>query len=88
MGTKAANPWGLRDVHGNVWEWCWDWYQTAYPAGTATDDRGPGTGSNRVNRGGAWNRDAQDCRCAIRYNSFPGGRYSHVGFRLARVSAR
>ena len=84
-GTKAANAWGLRDVHGNVWEWCWDWYGT-YPTGSATDYHGADSGSSRVSRGGGWVIDAQGCRAAGRYGDGPGGRFSSLGFRLARVA--
>ncbi len=86
VGTKAANPWGLRDVHGNVWEWSWDWWQT-YPTGTATDYRGPETGSDRVDRGGSWHNGAVSCRSARRYRNSPGDLIINLGFRLVR-SAR
>ena len=84
VGTKAANPWGLYDVHGNVWEWCWDWYDT-YPAGSATDYTGASSASNRVRRGGSRSHDAKYCRSAARGSSTPGTRLNHIGFRLART---
>ncbi|MBN2431482.1 MAG: SUMF1/EgtB/PvdO family nonheme iron enzyme, partial [Acidobacteria bacterium] len=70
------------DVHGNVWEWCWDWY-AAYPAGPVTDYRG-GSDSSRVIRGGAWDSYARDCRSANRFRSYPDYRYDYGGFRLCR----
>ena len=83
VGGKAASPWNLEDVHGNVCEWCWDW-SGSYPAGSATDYRGAGTGSQRVNRGGGWRSDASFCRSAVRFFSTPGYRDNDLGFRLVR----
>ena len=53
VGSKAANPWGLKDIHGNVHEWCWDWYSSSYPSSAQTDYRGPASGLGRVIRGGS-----------------------------------
>ena len=83
VATKLANPWGLYDTHGNVWEWCWDWYG-AYPSGSATDHRGMSLGSRRVFRGGCWILYAHYCRSAGRDSLTPGDRYGYPGFRLAR----
>ena len=79
---KRANSWGLMDMHGNVSEWCQDWY-AAYPAGSATDPQGPGAGRNRVIRGGSWNLGAVNARCALRLLSrVPGFTDRYIGFRV------
>jgi formylglycine-generating enzyme required for sulfatase activity len=83
VGKKTPNAWGLYDMHGNVWEWVWDWHGS-YGSGVATDPTGPASGSNRVRRGGSWGYAAGDLRSAVRSNSDPGGRYYAVGLRLAR----
>ena len=86
VGGKLANPWGLYDVHGNVWEWVHDWYDDGYYATSAgmTNPIGPSTGTSRVSRGGSWTSVAQDCRSAFRFRSAPGFRLYHLGFRPAR----
>ena len=82
IGGKEPNPFGLYDIHGNVWEWCSDW-QGEYIAGAAGDPVGPSTGSYRVRRGGSWGNSARGCRSAYRYYFVPSDRFYDLGFRLA-----
>ena len=90
VGTYPANPWGLYDMHGNVWEWVADhWhdnYQGAPGDGSAWLDEEEGRAC-RVIRGGSWIVDARGVRAASRYGDGPGVRYSSLGFRCARVQA-
>jgi formylglycine-generating enzyme required for sulfatase activity len=83
VGSFAPNAWGLYDLHGNVWEWCWDWYGD-YARGAQTNPLGAGSGSVRVFRGGSWNSDARYLRSAGRVSLTPASRDCDVGFRLAR----
>ena len=86
VASKLPNPWGLYDMHGNVWEWVSDWYSSSYDTSTAaTDPQGPGSGSFRVFRGGSWGGSASYLRSAFRNGYSPGYRAYGIGFRLLRT---
>jgi formylglycine-generating enzyme required for sulfatase activity len=81
VGQKLPNPWGLYDMHGNVLNWCQDWWGT-YPGGSLSDPQGPTTGSLRVIRGGSWLRTAAHCRSAFRHYFAPNTTNILIGFRV------
>lgn len=81
VGSYRPNAWGFHDFHGNVWEWCHDWYGD-YPTNSVTDPKGPSFGSSRVRRGGSWSGDGQSLRSANQRGGGASVRYNSLGFRL------
>nr|WP_315425807.1 formylglycine-generating enzyme family protein [uncultured Albidiferax sp.] len=89
VGRKLPNPWGLYDVHGNVWEWVQDWYAPGYGTSDPTSDpRGPAAGTERVVRGGSWHVTADGWRSAFRKPYAPDYRGISIGFRLVMDAAQ
>jgi formylglycine-generating enzyme required for sulfatase activity len=85
--SYPPNAWGLYDMHGNVWEWCQDWFGP-YPDHAVTDPRGPSAGTQRVRRGGSWFGKGYTCRSANRAYGHPASRLQTTGFRLVWEAAR
>ncbi|NLH15757.1 MAG: formylglycine-generating enzyme family protein [Phycisphaerae bacterium] len=83
VGSYPPNPWGLYDIHGNIWEWCADWYQVHYSPEAATDPTGPEKGRSRVLRGGGWNSAFNDCESSARnWATDPATKSDQIGFRV------
>ncbi|MDR2574850.1 MAG: SUMF1/EgtB/PvdO family nonheme iron enzyme [Treponema sp.] len=82
-GSFPPNAWGVYDMHGNVWEWCWDYYSNPNTT-SLSDPTGPASGTHRINRGGSWSSPGKLLRSAVRASDFPETAGSNLGFRLAR----
>jgi formylglycine-generating enzyme required for sulfatase activity len=87
VGQKVPNAWGIYDTHGNVIEWCGDWYEE-YKAEATVDPQGPGQGQCRAQRGGSWNWSCRVCPSPRRDRSNPGSRVDYFGFRVAVGASR
>jgi sulfatase modifying factor 1 len=89
VGSYNTNLWGFRDMHGNVAEWCGDWYaEDFYKKSTDSNPSGPSKGTHRVLRGGSWLVNQNACRSAARYWHVPGMTNNYIGFRVARNASR
>ena len=87
VGQLESNAWGLHDMHGNVHEWCRDWFdRNYYSQSPPTDPPGPSSGLSKSLRGGDWGSEDWYCRCASRSLGSPGRRSNRLGFRLVRTA--
>ena len=86
VGEKLPNAYGLYDMSGNVWEWCWNWITSSYDTETegGSDPTGPSAGSGRVLRGGAWSYSIEDCAVSYRGINSSSSRDHNYGFRVVR----
>jgi formylglycine-generating enzyme required for sulfatase activity len=91
VGSYPANAWGLHDMHGNVFEWCRDWYHPGLPGGNDPDlssikgSKNRSGSHSRVRRGGCWADEGWPCRSAFRLRFEPERRSDHIGFRVVAV---
>ena len=88
VGSFKPNAFGLYDMHGNVWEWCSDWYKVAYAKADTRDPQGANSGPYRLLRGGSFVFAPAQCRSAYRYKQYPYERRSHYGFRVVIVLSK